>query len=233
MRELPKHIGIIMDGNGRWAKNRNLPRIEGHRRGVEALREVVKTCIEQNINYLTLYAFSLENWHRPQDEVSELMKLLLYYLRKETNSLHKDGVRIKFIGDLSRFDEEISKEIAGCEELTRNNVGLGLTIALSYSGRNEIINAVKLIVSECNNNKIDIEKLDEKLFSTYLYTKELPDPDLIIRTSGEYRISNFLLWQSAYTEFYFTSTLWPDFNKRDLLSALVDYQKRERRYGKV
>ncbi len=218
-----QHIAIIMDGNHRWAKKHSLPRGTGHKQGAEAAREIIKLCPEFGIKYLTLYAFSSENWNRPEDEVTEIMGILRFYLGRELKSLHKNGVRLKIIGDCSRLSKDISKDIKEAEELTRNNEVLFLNIALSYGSRQEIISAVRKLIAD---NK-PAESLAE-----YLYTRGIPDPDLLIRTGGDQRLSNFLLWQSAYTELYFTPTLWPDFKREDLLQAIETFNKRERRYGK-
>ncbi|QZY56786.1 isoprenyl transferase [Crassaminicella profunda] len=230
---LPKHIAVIMDGNGRWAKKRGLPRTAGHKAGIEALREVIRTCSEFHIGYLTLYAFSTENWKRPVDEVSALMQLLVYYLRKEVKELHKNNVKIRTIGDISRLPENSLKEINSAVNLTKNNTGLVVNIALNYGGRNEIINGVKEICQKVKDNEIDIEKIDEHYFEEFLYTKGIPDPDMVIRPSGEFRISNFLLWQIAYSEFWFSNIFWPDFNRESLIQAIIDYQKRDRRFGGI
>lgn len=231
VERMPKHIAIIMDGNGRWAKARKLPRSAGHKAGVEAIRDVIKTSSKLHLQYLTLYAFSTENWKRPQEEVSALMHLLVYYLRNEIQELHENHVRIKTIGDISRLPQNALDEIKLAEELTKNNDGLTVNIALNYGGRMEILKAVKEICINVKKNKIEIEQIDEKYFSEFLYTKDIPDPDLVIRPSGELRISNFLLWQIAYSEFWFSKIYWPDFNGEALIQAIIDYQRRERRYG--
>jgi undecaprenyl diphosphate synthase len=226
---IPKHIGIIMDGNGRWASSRGLPRIEGHRRGVERTKEVIEVSAEIGLKALTLFAFSTENWRRPSSEVTTLMKLLELYLKKETGNLMKHGIVFKTIGDLQKLPEDLQSVIRDTEEKTSCNKGMVLVAAWSYSGRNEILRAVKKMLS----SGIASEELTEDMFASYLDTSGLPDPDLIIRTSGEMRISNFLLWQSAYSEFYFTDTLWPDFSKDEFHLAIQDYQGRERRFGAV
>nr|WP_129597180.1 isoprenyl transferase [Anaerophilus nitritogenes] len=233
MNHLPKHIAVIMDGNGRWAKKRGLPRSAGHKAGVEALREIIKTCSNLHIQYLTLYAFSTENWKRPKEEVSALMQLLIYYLKQEVSDLHKNNVKIKTIGDIQKLPKAAIEEIEASIELTQNNTGLVVNIALNYGGRDEIIHAVKKLCEEVKENRIEIEEIDEYMLEKFLYTKGLPDPDLLIRPSGELRISNFLLWQIAYSEFWFSNIFWPDFNKDALMKALLDYQKRDRRFGGI
>ena len=227
--KIPKHIGIIMDGNGRWAELRGLPRIEGHRRGVERSKEVIEVAADLGLKALTLYAFSIENWRRPSAEISMLMKLLELYLRRELDRLIKKDVVFKTIGDVWRLPGHIQEIIREAEEKTASNKGMILTTALSYSGRNEILRAMKKILYA----GIDPEELTEELFESYLDTAGVPPPDLVIRTSGEMRISNFLLWQSAYSEFYFTETLWPDFTKDELLMAVQNYQRRDRRFGTI
>lgn len=226
---IPKHIGIIMDGNGRWAASRGLPRIEGHRRGVERTKEVIEVSAEIGLKALTLFAFSTENWRRPSSEVTTLMKLFELYLKKEIGNLMKHGIVFKTIGDLWRLPEGLQSVIRDTEEKTSYNKGMVLVAAWSYSGRNEILRAVKKMLY----SGITPEELTEDMFASYLDTSGLPDPDLIIRTSGEMRISNFLLWQSAYSEFYFTDTLWPDFSKDEFRLAIQDYQGRERRFGAI
>jgi undecaprenyl diphosphate synthase len=226
---IPGHIGIIMDGNGRWASSRGLPRIEGHRRGVERVKEVVEISAELGLKALTLYAFSMENWRRPSSEVTTLMKLLELYLRKELNSLVRNNIVFKTIGDIWRLPEDIQRVIRETEEKTSGNTGMCLIAAWSYSGRNEIVRAVKKILMA----GVNPDELTEELFASYLDTAGLPAPDLIIRTSGETRISNFLLWQAAYSEFYFTDTLWPDFSRDEFLLAIQDFQRRERRFGSI
>ncbi len=226
---IPKHVGIIMDGNGRWAELRGLPRIEGHRRGVERSKEIIEVATELGLRALTIYAFSTENWRRPSTEVTTLMKLLELYLKKELEKLMKNGVVFKSIGDISRLPEHIQAILKDAEEKTSSNKGMVLTTALSYSGRNEIMRAIKKVMV----SGIKPDDLTEEVFESYLDTAGNPPPDLIIRTSGEMRISNFLLWQAAYSEFYFTDTLWPDFNKDEFLLAVQDYQRRDRRFGAV
>lgn len=230
---LPAHIAIIMDGNGRWAKTRGLDRSAGHREGVEAIRRVVEAASAASIQYLTLYAFSTENWHRPMDEVSGLMDLMVYALTRETARLKKNGVRIVVIGDLDRLPDNVRKILQDCIQETAGGKNLTLVIALSYSSKWELTQAVKKISDDIESGILLKEDICEETFSNYLTTRNLPDPDLLIRTGGEQRISNFLLWQSAYAEFYFTETFWPDFNDEELYKAILDYQKRERRFGKI
>jgi len=222
-------VGVIMDGNGRWAELRGLPRIEGHRRGAERAREIITAAIEARIGALTLYTFSLENWQRPKDEVTTLMKILELYLRSEFNEFMKKNIIFKTIGEVWRLPQNVQKLISETEQRTAANTGMTLIAALSYGGRNEIVRAVKKIVS-ANINPDDIT---EEYFESFLDTSGIPSPDLIIRTSGERRVSNFLLWQGAYSEFYFTETLWPDFTRDEFMIALHDYQTRERRFGAV
>lgn len=227
--KIPAHVGIIMDGNGRWAELRGLPRIEGHRRGSERAREIIAAAMEVGIKTLTLYAFSIENWQRPKTEVTTLMKLLEIYLRNEFNEFMEKGIVFRTIGETWRLPDNIQALIKEMEARTAGNTGMTLIAALSYGGRNEIIRAVKKLVS----SGIDPDKITEDSFDSFLDTAGLPSPDLIIRTSGERRISNFLLWQGAYSEFYFADTLWPDFTKDEFYEALHDYQMRERRFGAV
>lgn len=228
---MPRHIAIIMDGNGRWAAARKLPRIAGHRRGAEAVRRTVEACRELGIDYLTLYAFSSENWKRPRTEVEDLMGLLRLYLRREVAELDENNVRLTVIGDRSRLAADILSLIDEAEEKTRDNTGMVLVLALNYGAQAEILGAVKEIAKAYRDGRVELDDITEEVFSKYLYTVELPDPDLLIRTSGEQRLSNFLLWQSAYSELVFTDVLWPDFDKDVLLKALADYGARERRYG--
>ncbi|RXQ96741.1 isoprenyl transferase [Ancylomarina salipaludis] len=230
---LPKHIAIIMDGNGRWAKARGEHRIVGHQNGVEAVRQTVEGAAELGISYLTLYAFSTENWNRPQDEVLSLMSLLVDAIDHETPTLMKNNVRLKAIGDLGTLPDEVRLKLDGTIQKTEVNTGLTLVLALSYSARWEIVDAVKQIALKTKNGELSVEEIDSSLFENYLTTKGIPDPELVIRTSGEYRISNFLLWQIAYSEFYFAELFWPDFNKEELCKAILDYQNRERRFGKI
>jgi undecaprenyl diphosphate synthase len=229
--KLPKHIAIIMDGNGRWAKKRSFDRIRGHQEGIESARAVVKCCRELGIQVLTLYAFSLENWSRPAIEIKALMELLKRYLKSELSELIKNNIRLKVIGDTHILPEDVWKMVSEAVQKTAANKGMILNIALSYSGRNEIVQAVRKISRDLQDGKITSDQISEDTFEQYLFTAGLPDPDLLIRTSGEYRISNFLLWQIAYTELYVTDVLWPDFRKDNLILALLDFQKRERRFG--
>jgi len=230
-RPVPRHIAIIMDGNGRWAKAHGLPRIAGHRQGAEAARRTVIAAAELGVPYLTLFGFSSENWRRPSGEIQDLMGLLRHYLRGEIAELHRNGVRLKVIGDLGKLDPDIISLIEHAETMTRDNSRIILTIALSYGGRAEIVGAVRAIALEMASGSLAPGAVDEECFAQHLFTAELPDPDLLIRTSGEQRISNFLLWQSAYSELVFTKTLWPDFAKSDLLQAIDEFGRRERRYG--
>lgn len=227
----PVHIGIIMDGNGRWAQSRNLPRIAGHRQGAESVRTAVKTAVDIGVQYLTLYGFSNENWKRPKAEVTALMGLLRLYLRQELAELHKQGVRVLFIGDREKLADDIVALIEEAEERTAGNVNLTLTIAISYGSRQEITAAARKLAIKAKNGEINPEEISEEDFESCLMTVGIPDPDLIIRTSGEQRISNFLLWQLAYAELIFVDTLWPDFSKQDLEEAVDEFSRRERRYG--
>ena len=229
---LPNHIAIIMDGNGRWAKAHNLPRSAGHQRGVEAVKRTVENASKMGVNYLTLFGFSSENWSRPDDEISELMKLLRYYLKSETADMHKNNIRLRVIGERARFDSDIITMIENAERLTADNDKLHLTIALNYGGRQDLLQAATKISNHTfeQNRKLSAEEI-ETLFPNFLWTAGLPDPDLLIRTSGEQRISNFLIWSCAYTEFYFTDRLWPDFDADDLETAVKTFQTRDRRFG--
>jgi undecaprenyl diphosphate synthase len=231
--KLPGHVAIIMDGNGRWAAKKRLPRSAGHKAGVESLREVVRTCLELGIKFLTVYSFSSENWQRPEDEVSFLLNLFLESLKKELEGLHKRGVRVSLVGERNNIPPKLLDAFKSAERKTASNKKLFFNIAFNYGSRREIIGAVKNICSAAQKKDIDIKNLDEKTFSEYLFTRECPDPDLLIRTSGEYRVSNFLLWQIAYTEFYFTRTLWPDFKEKEFLKAVYYYQRRNRRFGRL
>ncbi len=228
---IPAHIAIIMDGNGRWAKQHSLGRVAGHKKGVEAVRDTVTSCREIGVRYLTLYAFSSENWNRPSREVSALMRLLQRFLQFELKTLQKNNIRLTAIGDLKSLPESVLMTLNEVIGITSENSAMTLILALSYGGRDEILEAVKRIAGDSAAGKIDAASLTKKNISDYLYTEGIPDPDLLIRTSGEYRISNFLLWQTAYTEFYFTDVLWPDFRKAHLFQAIAEYQKRERRFG--
>jgi undecaprenyl diphosphate synthase len=230
-RPLPRHIAIIMDGNGRWARMRGLPRIAGHRQGGEAVRRTVRAAGELGIPYLTLFGFSSENWKRPTTEIDDLTALLRHYLNREIAELHKNGIRLRVIGEPARFAPDIVALIEGAEALTRDNTGINLTVALSYGGRAEIVRAVRAIAQEAAAGALSPSEIDEECVARHLFTADLPDPDLLIRTSGEQRISNFLLWQCAYAEFVFTQTLWPDFAKPDLEAAIGEYCGRDRRYG--
>ena len=231
--KLPNHIAIIMDGNGRWAKSRGLPRVAGHGEGIKSVKDIVEACGQLGIENLTLYTFSVENWSRPKREVSALMKLLLRTIRRELKELMKNNVVISTIGNLDDLPADAAKEMRHAMENTAKNTGLRLHLALSYGSRKEIINAVKNIIIAVESGELKLEDIDEAVFSDYLYTKDIPDPDLLIRTSGEARISNFLLWQVAYTEIYITETLWPRFRREQLYEAIRDYQSRERRFGLV
>lgn len=228
---LPQHIAIIMDGNGRWAKQHTIGRIRGHKKGAQSVRTVVRTCREIGIKYLTLFALSTENLGRPKEEVKALMSLLEEYLSKELEELQKQKIRLTTIGEIGHLTETVKEKLVEAKELTANNDQMVLTLALSYGARDEIIFAIKRLVQDVKDDKLNINDINKGTFSSYLQTSFMPDPDLLIRTSGEYRISNFLLWQLAYTELYFTDVLWPDFKKEDLLEAISGYQKRERRFG--
>jgi undecaprenyl diphosphate synthase len=230
---LPLHIAIIMDGNGRWAKEQGQDRLFGHFHGVESVRNIVEGCAELGIGYLTLYAFSTENWDRPQYEVVGLMELLVTTIRNEVESLHKNNIRLHVIGDMSMLPDYARNELNEALEFTKGNTGLNLVMALSYSGRWELLNAVKNIAHEVKSGNLNIEEIDQYTLQQYLCTSAFPDPELMIRTSGEYRISNFLLYQLAYAELYFTNVRWPDFRKENLYEAILDYQARERRFGKT
>lgn len=230
---IPEHIAIIMDGNGRWAKQRNLPRSMGHKAGVENIREIVKECSRLRVKYLTLYAFSTENWKRPAEEVNAIMKLLVEYLKKEIDELHKNEVVLRTIGDIEILPNVCKEELKNAYEKTKNNTGLVLNLALNYGGRDEILRGIKLLYEDLNMEKIILEDINDEIFSKYLYTKNMPDPDLIIRPSGEQRISNFLLWQCAYSELWYSNINWPDFTKEHLYKAIYDFQNRDRRFGGI
>lgn len=227
----PRHIAIIMDGNGRWAVSRGLPRVAGHQRGADAVRATVRACGELGVGYLTLYAFSSENWKRPANEVQDLMGLLRLYLKRELKDLVANGVRLRVIGERDALDSEIQELIAEAEDVTRDKTGLQLAVALNYGGRNEIISAVRKIAQEVSDGQMAADAITAGVFEAHLQTDGIPDPDLLIRTSGEHRLSNFLLWQSAYTELVFTPVLWPDFGREELEQSIQEYHRRDRRYG--
>lgn len=229
----PQHVAIILDGNGRWAKQRGLPRTMGHSEGVRNVKEIVTASAEAGIRYLTIYAFSKQNWSRPSDEVGTIMSLLSSTAKREINELHRNNVCLRIIGDKNDLPEEARKILEDGEKLTRDNTLMTLVVALSYSSRDEILRAVRAIARDSRDTKTDPEQIDEALFESRLDTAGIPDPDLVIRTSGEFRISNYLLWQSAYAEFYFAKELWPDFHRQEYYHALLDYTKRERRFGKT
>lgn len=231
--KVPAHIAIIMDGNGRWAKSRFMPRTYGHKVGVETIRKVVKECSRLGVKYLTLYAFSTENWKRPKEEVSALMGLLVKYLRNELEELHKNNVKILTIGDISKLPQACIEELDHAKEKTKDNRGLVMSLALNYGGRNDLVNAVKNISQEVVDDKISVDDIGDDLISSHLSTKESPDPDLVVRTSGEQRLSNFLLWELAYSEFYFADIHWPDFDEKELQKAIFAYQSRDRRFGGI
>ncbi len=230
---LPHHIAVIMDGNGRWAKKKGAERIFGHQSAIKSVREITECCAELGVSYLTLYAFSTENWKRPKLEVDGLMRLLVSSLKKEIKTLQKNQVRLSAVGDLGNLPRVCQKELLEAMEVTRENTKVQLTLALSYSGRWELIQAIKKMVSAAKEGKLEVNDIDENMLASYLVTKGIPDPELLIRTSGEMRISNFLLWQIAYTELFFTDVLWPDFRKEHLYQALLAYQSRERRFGRI
>ena len=231
LKRLPEHLAVIMDGNGRWAERRHLPRVAGHRAGVKAAREVIETCARLKLPYLTLYAFSLENWRRPQAEVDFLMRLLREYLKRELPEIHKNNIRLLIIGRSADLPDAVRKDLDHGMRLTARNTGMKLVVALNYGGRAELVDAFNALLDRVRADGLSAFHADEQTISENLYTAGLPDPDLLIRTSGEMRVSNFLLWQIAYAEIYVTETLWPDFSRARLLEALVDYQRRERRYG--
>ena len=231
--EIPTHIAIIMDGNGRWAKKRNLPRVAGHKRGVETVKEITEACAELGVKYLTLYTFSTENWNRPKEEVSTLMRLLLKSLRDRVDELNENNIKMTTIGNIESLPTEVQNELFDAIEKTKNNTRMTLNLALSYSGRWEILNAVRKIADLTAKGKMSINNINEKCVADHLTTNNIPDPDLLIRTSGEFRVSNFLLWQIAYTEFYISDVYWPAFGRSDLYEAIKNFQKRERRFGKV
>lgn len=229
--KLPRHIAIIMDGNGRWAKKRLMPRTMGHRAGMSSLKKIVRSCDELGIGILTVFAFSTENWKRPKDEVDYLMQLLIEFLRKELDELYKENVRINVLGDVEAVPRECQVEIKQAVELTRDNTGLKFNIALNYGARQEILDAAKKAAALVMNQEMNLDDLNEEIFSGLLYTEDMPDPDLLIRTAGEKRISNFMLWQIAYTELVVLDTLWPDVTPQDLVNAIIEYQRRDRKFG--
>ncbi len=230
---IPKHVAIIMDGNGRWAKRQGKPRVYGHKKGVDSVKKAVEYAGEVGIEYLTLYAFSTENWNRPQEEVNALMQLLVSTLNAQIESLNENNVKLHTIGDIGSLPEDCIRELNEAKQTTANNTGLNLVLALSYSAKWEIIEAVKQIAKEVKDDQLTIDEINDTVISNHLSTKGIPDPELLIRTSGEMRISNFLLWQLAYSELYFTPKLWPEFDKADFEQALIDYQNRERRFGMI
>ena len=231
--EIPQHIAIIMDGNGRWAKRRGMPRIAGHREGVNSVRDIVEACGQLGVKYLTLYAFSTENWKRPKDEVSLLMRLLLKALRDERDRLHQNEVQLKAIGEIVQLPQDVQDELLDAIKLMQQNKGLTLILALSYSGRWDLTNGIKRMVEDVQSGTLAREDITEEIISRYLSTRDFPDPDLLVRTSGELRISNFLLWQLAYTELYISDEYWPSFRRKNLYTAIGEFQKRERRFGMV
>ena len=230
---LPRHIAVVMDGNGRWANKRHLPRAAGHKAGVNATRKIVENCAKKNIEALTIFAFSSENWNRPQTEVSALMALFVSTIMSEVKKLHKKNVRVRFIGERTRFSEKLQNSINEAEALTKDNTGLQLNIAANYGGRWDVVNACKLLVKQVQANNKTVEDIDEELFNLFMSLSDVPAPDLLIRTGGEQRISNFLIWQLAYSELYFVDTLWPDFSDEDLAAALNWFAGRQRRFGKT
>ena len=233
MENIPKHIAIIMDGNGRWAKAKNLPRALGHKAGVETIRKIIKEGDRLGVKYMTLYAFSTENWKRPKDEISTLMKLLVQYLKEEISELHEKGVVINVLGDSSKLPKDCIDEIQKAKEITKNNTGIVMNVALNYGGRDEIVRATRAIAQMVASGEIQPSDIDDKMFENHLYTKGMPDPDIIIRPSGEQRLSNFLLWQCAYSEFWYSNINWPDFTEVDLRRAIYDFQNRDRRFGGI
>lgn len=233
LNRVPKHIAIIMDGNGRWAKNKFLPRTAGHKAGVETIRTVLRECKNLSVKHVTLYAFSTENWKRPKLEVDTLMNLLSTYLKNEVATLHKEDVKLTAIGDIDNLPNQCVKELNKAIELTKNNTGCNLNLALNYGGRLDIKNALVDIIKDVKVGKINLDEIDENTISNHLSTKSIPDPDLVIRTSGEERLSNFLLWEVAYAEFYFTNVHWPDFDEKELQKAIFTYQNRDRRFGGI
>ena len=231
--KIPQHVAIILDGNGRWAKSKGMPRNYGHAQGSKNVEKICEEAWRMGIKYLTVYAFSTENWNRPKDEVDALMKLLRNYMKTCLKTAKKNDMKIRVIGELQRLDEDIRSRIAELEEATKENGGLNFQIAINYGSRDEIVRAVRKLAADCAKGKVNAEDIDEQVFEGYLDTHDIPDPDLMIRTSGELRLSNYLLWQLAYTEFYFTDVLWPDFSKEELIKAIEHYNARDRRYGGV
>lgn len=231
--KIPQHVAIILDGNGRWAKSKGMPRNYGHAQGSKNVEKICEEAWRMGIKYLTVYAFSTENWNRPKDEVDALMKLLRNYMKTCLKTAKKNDMKIRVIGELQRLDEDIRSRIAELEEATKENGGLNFQIAINYGSRDEIVRAVRKLAADCAKGKVNAEDIDEQVFEGYLDTHDIPDPDLMIRTSGELRLSNYLLWQLAYTEFYFTDVLWPDFSKEELVKAIEHYNARDRRYGGV
>lgn len=233
MNRIPKHIAIIMDGNGRWAKKRFLPRTAGHREGVERVSEIVEAASDLNVQCLSLYAFSTENWKRPKEEIDALMNLLILYINRELDRIHKNNIKMRVMGDVSKLPKNVAEKVQMAIEKTKDNTGMVLNIGLNYGGRDEIVRAVKNILADVKRGKLKEEDINSDMFSKYLYTSELPDPDLLIRPSGELRLSNFMLYQVAYTEFWFSEIYWPDFKPKNLYEAIIDYQKRDRRFGGI
>jgi undecaprenyl diphosphate synthase len=231
--QIPKHIAIVMDGNGRWAQSRGLPILSGHNAGMQSLKKIVKAASQIGVKYLTVYAFSTENWKRPPDEVSGIFKILILYIEKELKELHENNVKVNIIGDFNKLPKEAVDKLVTSLETTKENTGLIFNIALNYGSRDEIMSAIKKLANLVKSNKLDPNNIDEEQFENFLYTNDIPDPELIIRTSGEMRLSNFLLWQSAYSELYFTNILWPDFSKSDFENAIIEFQSRKRRYGGI
>ena len=230
---VPQHIAIILDGNGRWAKSKGMPRNYGHVQGSKNVEKICETAYKMGVKYLTVYAFSTENWNRPQSEVDTLMSLLRNYMKTCLKTAEKNRMKVRVLGDISRLDEDIRTRILELEEASKNNDGLNFQIAINYGSRDEMVRAMKAMMSDCKEGKFDVEDITEDRFSSYLDTRGIPDPDLLIRTSGELRLSNYLLWQLAYTEFYFTDVLWPDFSKKELEKAIEHYNRRDRRFGKI
>ena len=231
--KIPQHIAIIMDGNGRWAKLKRMPRNYGHMQGSKRVEDICRAAHELGVKYLTIYAFSTENWSRPADEVKALMKILRDYLKESVKKASENNMRVRVIGDRERLDEDIRASIEHLEEVSAGNTGLNFQIALNYGGRDEMLRAIRKIAAECKDGVLSVDDIDEKLFSSYLDTSDIPEPDFLIRTSGEQRLSNFLLWQTAYSEFYFPEVLWPDFDKKELKKAIEEYTKRDRRFGGI